>query len=173
MRRFVLGEFATGEQMVAAAAALREAGHVDLDSYSPFPVHGADEALGLRRSWIPLIVLCCGLLGAATGYSLQYYCNVWDYPINVAGRPLHSPPTYIPVVFELAVLFGSLGAFLGTWALAGLPRPHHPVFELEAFRSATIDRFWISLRTTDDPAPILEKMTTLGALLVDTVEDVT
>ena len=154
MTRWILGEFRTAESMVAALRRLRASGFADLDSHSPFPVEGVDEALALPTSWVPYYTLLGGLLGMLTGYVMQWWCNGVDYPINVGNRPpLHWNqfwlPTTIPVTFELAVLFASFGAFFGQFWANRLPQPYHPVFESEAFRGATLDRFYVSVATGD------------------------
>src|SRR5512132_1767240 len=100
----VLAEFRDDAALCAAARRLRELGHTALDAYSPVPVHGIDEALGLRRSPVPLIALVAGVIGAISGYVMQWWMNAVDYPLNVANRPPHSPPTNIPITFETGVL---------------------------------------------------------------------
>ena len=148
-RLWVLGEFSSPDAMVAALSTMREAGHPLVESFTPYPVRGVPEALRLPRPKVPLITLCGALVGASGAYLMQWWMNAVDFRINVGGRPPHSPPSFIPITFELAVLIGSLSAFFGMWALLGLPRPHHPVFELERFRSAAIDRFWVGVVETD------------------------
>src|SRR5262249_36175010 len=133
--------------MLEAARKLREPGLKDIDAYAPYPVHGMEEACGFPKSKVPLLVFGGGMTGAALGYLLQYWCNAVDFPINVGGRPFHSPWQNVPITFECGVLLGSFAAFFGLWALLKLPRLHHPVFEVAAFRSASIDRFWVSVRT--------------------------
>jgi hypothetical protein len=149
---WVMGSFPTPRAVVDAARELRRQGHDDLDTYSPFPLEGTDEALGLRRSRMPVLVAAGGFAGAASGYVLQWYCNAVSFPINVGGRPPHSPPSFIPITFELAILFGAFGAFFGLLAVLRLPRLHHPVFEAEGFVRATVDRYWISAFTRDEAA---------------------
>jgi hypothetical protein len=172
-KAWILGEFPEPNAMMAAARKLREAGHADLDGYSPYPLHGLDEALGLARSRIPLLVFGGGMTGAIGGYLLQWWCNAVDYPINVGGRPPHSPPAFIPVTFELAILLGAFGAFFGLMMLMRLPRLHHPVFEAEAFRSASLDRFWVSVCTadTDKADEIRRALSELGASETAIVEE--
>lgn len=144
-RSYVLAQFEREGALLGAARALRAQGHTGLDLHSPYPLHGADEALGLRRSTVPLVALGAGVTGAVSGYLLQVGTVAWLWPLNVGGRPPHSPPAFIPVTFELGVLFASLAIFLGLlFAYFRFPRVHHPVFELEAFRSASIDALWLS-----------------------------
>jgi hypothetical protein len=145
MRSYVLGEFAEEAALIAAARHMKMRGGATLDLHSPYPLHGADEALGLRRSTVPLVTLIAGVTGAVTGYLLQWYTVALDWPLNVGNRPPHSAPAFIPVTFELGVLFASLTIFIGLLAAYfGFPRVHHPVFEVEAFRSASIDGLWLS-----------------------------
>jgi hypothetical protein len=169
-----MGQFDTPEQMLTAARTLRESGHSEIDAYAPYPVHGMEEACGYTKSIIPKLVLGGGLAGAAGGYLLQFWCNAIEYPINVGGRPFHSPWQNVPVTFECGVLLGSLTAFLGLWMLCQLPRLHHPVFEVAKFRSASIDRFWVSVRTSAgdvDREKISKQLGELGASEISTVEE--
>ncbi len=172
MRRYVVAEFAAEAPLLDAARALRAEGQADLDLHSPVPLHGADEALGLKRSIVPRIALVAGLIGASTGYLMQWYLVGVDFPINVGGRPPHSPPAFIPVTFELGVLFAALAIFLGLFKLWGMPRLHHPVFEVEAFRSASVDGLWLSTAVSAEAAEgTAARLRGLGARQVQIVED--
>jgi Protein of unknown function (DUF3341) len=176
MKRLVLAEFATPEPMVAAARKLREAGREGLDAYSPYPVHGIDEALKLPRSKVPLMALVAGLTGAAGGYVLQWWTNAVDYQINVANRPMHAWPTNIPVTFESGVLLCALTLFFGSlFYFFGLPRTYHPVFESEEFRSASLDKFWVSaeLKEGEDGQDLVRTLRELGARRVTQVAEET
>ena len=169
---FVLGEFDTPEKLVDAGARLRELDLGKLDAYSPYPVHGIEEALGIPKSIVPRIALTGGLLGAIGGFSLIVYCNVLDYPINVGGRPTFSWPSNIPITFESGILLTALSIFFGCMFLFGLPRPYHPVFECEAFRSASIDAFWVSVESEKLPselADVAQRLRDLGARKVEIV----
>ena len=171
-KTFVLGEFSDTGLLLKAGRALREAALGKLDAYSPYPVHGMEEALGIPKSIIPKIALSGAIAGGLGGYGLQYWCNVIDYPLNVGGRPLHGWPSNIPITFESAILLTALSIFFGSIFLFGLPRPYHPVFESEAFRSASLDRFWISIESDQPPSelrPLEEKLRALGASHVETV----
>jgi len=172
VRRYVVAEFAAEAPLLEAARALRAEGQADLDLHSPVPLHGADEALGLKRSRVPLIALVAGVVGATTGYLMQWYLVGVDFPINVGGRPPHSPPAFIPVTFELGVLFAALSIFFGLFALWGMPRLHHPVFEVEAFRSASVDGLWLSAAVSAEAAEgTAARLRGLGARQVQIVED--
>jgi Protein of unknown function (DUF3341) len=173
MTRLVLAEFAEPEPMVEAARKLRESGREGLDAYSPYPVHGIDEALALPRSKVPLVALVAGLSGAAGGYVLQWWTNAVDYEINVANRPPHAWPTNIPVTFESGVLVCVLTIFFGgLFYFFGLPRTYHPVFEAEEFRTASLDKFWISapMKDGEDPRDLERILRELGARRVTQVE---
>jgi hypothetical protein len=145
MTSYVLAEFADERALLDAARTLRGIGVTGLDLHSPYPLHGAEEALGLRRSTVPIVTLVAGVTGAVTGYVLQWWTVGVDWPLNVGNRPPHSPPAFVPVTFELGVLFASVAIFFGLlFAYFRFPRVHHPVFEVEEFRSASIDRLWLS-----------------------------
>jgi hypothetical protein len=153
MSTYVLAEFETGARMLEAAKRIRALGYSDVDGFSPYPIEGADEALGIPRSKVPLFVLVGGLAGATLGYLMMYWCNAVDYPINVGGRPLNSYPAFVPITFELGVLCASLASFASFLGLTRLPRPHHPAFEARGFRSASIHRFWLSIRLDGREVP--------------------
>jgi hypothetical protein len=167
---WVLGQFDSPEEMLEAARKLRTLGHADLDGYSPYPLHGMEEAFALKRSRVPLLVLCCALFGASAGYFMQYWCNAVDFPINVGGRPFHALWTNVPITFECGVLLGGFAAFFGVLALCGLPRLHHPVFDAEPFRAASLDRFWISVRA-DEREKAEADLRSVGATEIAVVED--
>jgi ActD protein len=159
MRYFVLGEFDDPDPCVDAVRRLREIGVAGLDAYSPYPLHGIDDALGLPRSKVPVVALTGGVLGALGGYFMQAYLNGKAYPINVGNRPPHGFWTNIPITFETGVLLAVLSIFFGSiFGFFQLPRPYHPVFESERFRTASLDAFWIGAETEDEDAvPELEK----------------
>jgi hypothetical protein len=144
-----MAEFEDGPALVAAARALRAAGYRRLDAFSPYPVEDLAEALGFERTWVPPLVLAGGVLGALAGYGLQYYANVIAYAYDVAGRPAHSWPAFIPVTFELAILGAALAAVLGMLALNGLPMPYHPTFNVPRFLEASRDAFFVVVEATD------------------------
>jgi hypothetical protein len=145
----LLAEFADAQALVAATRRAHDAGFRHMDAYSPFPIEGLAEALGFRKTRLPLIVLIGGVLGGLSGYLLQYWTAVIDYPINVGGRPLHSWPSFMIVTFELTILGASIFAVLGMLALNGLPMPYHPVFNVPRFVLATRDRFFLCIEAND------------------------
>jgi hypothetical protein len=145
----LMAEFDTPDGLVAAAEKARLAGFREMDAYSPIPIEELNEALGLRRTRLPRLVLLGGLLGGLGGYSLEYWTQAIAYPMNVGGRPFHSWPQFIPVTFETTVLGAALTAFVGMWALNKLPMPYHPVFNVPAFGRASTDRFFLCIEARD------------------------
>lgn len=173
-RSWILAEFTDAHLLVEACRKMREAGHAELDTYSPYPLHGVDEALGWKPSRVPFIALAGALMGGTGVYSMMYFMNAVDYPLNVANRLLNPIPAFIPITFEGTVLLTGVTMFLGLMALMGLPRPHHPVFESEAFtKSATLHAYWISVTvpTSEKDAEIADQLKALGARTVDVVKE--
>jgi hypothetical protein len=164
----LLAEFDSPAALVSAAERARLAGYRKMDAYSPIPIEELNEALDLRRTRLPLLVLLGGIAGGLGGYALQYWSQVIAYPLNVGGRPFHSWPHFIPVTFETTVLGAALTAFVGMWVLNGLPQPYHPVFNAPAFDRASRDRFFLCIEAADprfDPADtrrFLQELRPLG-----------
>ncbi|MGB8456493.1 MAG: DUF3341 domain-containing protein, partial [Candidatus Acidiferrum sp.] len=132
-------------------------GYKCMDAYTPFPVEGLSEALGLKRSLVPLVTLTGGLLGGLSAFGFQYWVSVISYPENIGGRSLNSWPAFIPVTFELTVLGASLFAVFGMLAMNKLPQPHHPLFNVERFQKhASVDRFYLCLEATDPKFSVAE-----------------
>lgn len=145
----VLGRFEETGALIRAAKQVRRAGYTEIEAYSPYPVHGLARAVGFRRSRLPLLVLIGGLVGCVGGFAMQYWIMVIEYPLNVGGRPLNSWPAYMPVTFETTILAAALTAVLGMLALNGLPRPHHPLFSIEQFDSASRDGLFLFVLARD------------------------
>jgi hypothetical protein len=145
----LLAEFDNPQALLEAVRQTHAAGYRHLDAYSPFPVEGLADALGFRRTRMPLVIFVGGLTGCLAGYLMQYWCNAVDYPINVGGRPLNSWPMFLPVTFELTVLFAALAGVFGLLALCGLPMPYHPLFNVPDFAGATRDRFFLCIEQAD------------------------
>ena len=145
----VIAEFDNPTALVNAARAAREKGYRKLDAYTPFPVEELSDALHLHKNRLPRIVLIGGIVGGILGYLLQYYVTVVYFPINVAGRPLHSWPAYIIITFEMTILLAAISAVLGLLALCGLPMPYHPVFNVPRFALASRNRFFLCIEAAD------------------------
>ncbi len=147
----LLGEFDSPKQLMDAAKKVREAGYRRIDAFVPFPVEGLSQALGLGRKHdlVPVLTLVGGLGGGLTAFFFQLWANVSSYPMDIAGRPLNSWPAFIPVTFELTILGASLSAVFGMLALNKLPQPHHPLFNIERFKRASNDKFFLCIESHD------------------------
>jgi hypothetical protein len=170
----VMAEFDNPSALVSAARAARAKGYRKLDAYSPFPIEELTDALHLHKNKLPLIVLAGGVIGGLTGFFLQYWIAVIYFPINIAGRPLNSWPSFIIITFELTILFASLSAVLGMMALCGLPMPYHPVFNVPRFSAASRNRFFLCIEAADplfDPARTSQFLGTLEPTEVSEVAD--
>lgn len=158
----LLAEFSSPEALVAAAQDSRAAGYRAMDAFSPFSIEGLADALEFRRTHLPLIFLIGGIIGGVSGFLLQYWVSVSAYPINVGGRPLASIPSFVPVTFEMTVLFAALAGVVGMFALDGLPRPYHPVFNAPSFARVTRNGFFLLVEASD---PLFETSKTRQFLL--------
>ncbi len=128
---------------------MRAQGYKLIEAYTPYPIEELNEALGHHRSRLPLIVLLGGIIGAFAGFGLQYWVSVVAYPLNIGGRPLNSWVAFIPVTFETTVLVAAFSAVLGMLALNKLPMPYHPVFNVERFKLASRDRYFLAIDAKD------------------------
>jgi len=164
----LLAEFDNPTALVSAAERTRLAGYRKIDAFSPIPIEELNDALGFRRTRLPLLVLLGGIVGGLAGYSLEFWTSAIAYPMNVGNRPLNSWPQFIPVTFEMTVLGSALTAFIGMWALNKLPQPYHPVFNVPAFARASTDRFFLLIEAADprfiyeDARSFLEGLHPLG-----------
>jgi Protein of unknown function (DUF3341) len=168
----LLAEFESPERLVEAAASAKALGLRKIEAYTPFPVEGLREALGIRTTRLPWAVLLGGVFGAAFGFGLQYWVSVVEYPMNVGGKPDNSWPAFIPITFETTVLFAAIAAVLGMLAANGLPRPHHPLFDVRAFRFASRDRFFLAVSAEDPKFDAAGTRTALEKLRPVSVEEV-
>jgi hypothetical protein len=170
----LMAEFDNPTSLLNATSRAYREGYREMEAYTPFPVDGLSEALGFHRTSVPLIVLLGGIIGCLGGFFLQYYISVIYWPLIVGGRPFNSWPAFIPVTFELTVLCAALAAVFGMLALNGLPRPHHPVFNVPRFGLASRDRFFLCIEAADpkfDPAETRRFLESLAAREVSDVED--
>lgn len=170
----MLAEFDGPEPLKAAAAKVRDAGFRRWDVHSPFPVHGIERAMGMRRTPLPWLVLLAGCGGAVVALLLQWWTNAFNYPIVTSGKPYFSLPANIPITFELIVLFSGLVAFGGTLVLNLLPHFNHPLFRSQRFRRVTTDGFFISIEAADakfDEAAARALLEAAGATAVEVLRD--
>jgi hypothetical protein len=165
----LLAEFPSAQALCAAARHVRANGYTHAEAYAPFAIEGLDTVLGARPDRVAPSALLGGLLGGAGAYFLQWYAAVRDYPLNVGGRPLHSWPAFIPATFELTILGAALAALLAVLVRCGLPRLHHPLFEVEEFELASRNRFFLCLPASDPvfaPRPARELLEQLQPMLL-------
>lgn len=146
----VAARFADATELVRAARGAHARGYRRMDAYSPFPIHEMDEALGVRRTILPMLVLAAGIAGCVGGFAMQYWMNAVDYPLNIGGKPLVSWPQWVPVAFECTVLLAAMTAAFGMFALNGFPQPYHPMFNVRGFDRVTTDAFFLCIEA-DDP----------------------
>jgi hypothetical protein len=147
--RRILAEYAEHEQLLRALRQLRAEGYSHLEVYTPFPSEEIDDLVPGKRTPIGWLMLAGGMMGGGGAYLMQWYA-AHDYAYNVGGRPLHSWPSFVPVTFELTVLFAALTGLLSLLWLTRLPRLDHAVFTVAEFRRASQDRFFVAV-LTDDP----------------------
>ena len=169
----LMAEFTTSQALLDAIYKVKEAGYVALDAFTPFPIEEiCEEVEDHKPSKVSLLVLIGALTGATVGFSLQWWVSAVAYPLNIGNRPLLSWPAFIPVTFELAVLFGAFSAVFGMFLLNGLPRPHHPVFNVKAFERATLDRYFLLIESADKRFDLAETREFLEGLGPEEVHDV-
>jgi hypothetical protein len=178
-----IAEYDTPGQVLHAAEKVRDAGYTKWDCLTPFPVHGLDGAMGMKKTILPWIVLGGGLTGLTIAILLQWYVNspftqssalyiLSGYPLNISGKPYWSIPPNVPIMFELTVLISSLTTFFSVWGLNRLPRFHHPVFNVARFRRVTDDKFFVLIEATDLKFDIRESLALLESTHPAAVEEV-
>lgn len=144
-----VAEFPSANALIAAVRSLRERGYSGIETYSPMPLPELDATLAFRRSRLPLFVFAGGVAGGAISYFIQWYANVYAYPLNLGGRPIHAVTAFIIPTFEGTILGAALTAFFGLWFVLRLPTYWHSVFELPGFDRATVDRYWAAVSGDD------------------------
>jgi hypothetical protein len=169
-----LAEFVDVDSVMSAAEVVRDAGYTRWDVHSPFPVHGMDEAMGIRTTILPWLVLGGGLAGLGGALLMQWWMNAYDYGYMVSGKPLFSLPAFIPIMFEATVLIASLTAVFGMLFLNKLPMLYNPLFKSDRFRRVTNDRFFVVIDATDPKFDEIETENLLRStnpVAIEQVED--
>ncbi len=169
----LVGEFDDDRKLVAAARAAREFGYTHMDAYSPFPVHGIDDAIGIPRSPLGFIVFCGGTLGLISATLLVWWTGAVDYPLVIGGKPLFSVEFSVPIMFELTVLFSAFAAVFGMFHLNRLPTYYRPIFNYSRYAGATDDKFLLAIEATDpvfNPDESAALLQQLGATVTELVE---
>ncbi len=167
-----MAEFDTATELVDAARSTRDAGYKRTDAFSPFPIHEIDEALGIKRSILPVLVFFGGITGLLSGVSLQVFVHYIDYPLNIGGRPYLSWLSFVPPSYELTILLAGFTAVFGMLFLNGLPRPYHPVFNVPRFSLATREKFFLLIEASDEKYNYDETKAFLDSLKPQEVFDV-
>ena len=145
----LLAEYDTPTDLVKASRKIRDAGYERWDTYTPFPVHGIDQAMGIKMTRLPWLVLGAAATGLITAFALQSWTNAIDYPFLISGKPYLSIPANVPIYFELTVLFSAFAALFGMLALNNLPMPAHPLDLKKRFRRVTDDKFFLVVEARD------------------------
>jgi len=187
----LLAEFETPDAILTAARKVRDAGFTRWDTHTPFPVHGIDQAMGIKMTRLPYLVFAFGAIGCSAGILLQWWANatsfgdfgwiektlgtfVEGYRFLISGKPAWSFPANVPVIFELTILFSALSCAIGMLVLNNLPLWHNPIFNTSRFKRATTDRFFVRI-DADDPkfsqSETQRFLAGLGATAVDRIED--
>ncbi|MCB9588448.1 MAG: DUF3341 domain-containing protein [Polyangiaceae bacterium] len=165
----ILAEYSDPAVLIEACKKVRDAGFKKWDTYTPFPVHGIDPAMGIKPTILPWLVLCAGLTGLTTAILLQWWTNAHDYAWIVSGKPFWSIPANVPIMFELTVLLSALTTLGGMLALNKLPHPSHPLDLKERFERVTDDKFFLLIEASD-PKYDADEVTALLAEHADVVE---
>ena len=166
--RAILALYDDPDRLLNAAALAKEHGFQGMDAYTPYPVHGLSEALGIRKSWIPYVTLVMGLSGAALGLTFEIWTQAFDWPINVGGKPMISLPAFIPVTFECGVLLGGTMTLAALLVACRLPDLKTPILD----RNLTNDRFGLYIPESGpdwNEQRILKVLGTTGAVDVKVI----
>lgn len=170
----LLAEFETAADVIHAATKVRDAGYRRWDVHTPFPIHGMDDAMGLKNSKVGWFTFIGGVTGFTVGMLMIWFMNKWDYPIVVGGKPLFSPLFAFPVSYELTILLASFGSLFGMLFLNRLPRLYNPILKSRNFARVTHDRFYIVIEC-DDPryssTETRQLLESSGSKLIEVVED--
>lgn len=145
----ILAEFDTPADLMHAAEQVRDQGFTRWDVFSPFPIHGMDEAMGLKNSKVGWFTFIGGCTGFTTGFLMIWFMNAFDYSIVVGGKPFFSPIFSFPVAYELTILLGAFGTLFGMAFLNRLPRLHNPLLKNKSFKRATDDKFFLLIEASD------------------------
>ena len=170
----LIAMFDTPAEIFHAAEAVRDAGYKFWDVITPFPIHGMDRAMGMRRSSVPRFSLAGGILGFATGMVMIWWVGAWNFKLTVGGKPLFSPLFAFPISYELTILFTAFATILGLFLLNRLPMHYHAVMKQPHFQRATDDRFFVVIEARDplyDPAATKALLEKIGGREIAELED--
>ena len=169
-----MAEFESPAAVYHGAEKVRDAGYRKWDVYSPFAIHGMEEAMGIKPSKMAWIVGICAAFGGGGAYLLQWWTSAVAFPMILDGKPYSAWEQFTPITFELSVLFSAFGAVFGMFIINGLPRWHHPLWTKERFLSASDDGFFIAIESKDtkfDSEKTLRFLEKAGAISAELVEE--
>ena len=170
----IMAEFDTPSGIYHGAEKVRDAGYTKWDAYSPFPIHGMEEAMGVKRTMLPVIVAIVGFSGVGCAWLLQWWTNYLDYPLVVQGKPFDAWEPFTPVLFELGVLFAAFACLFGMLMMNGLPQWYQPLLKKDRFLKTSDDRFVICIEASDpkfDPEATRKLLQDAGGSHIDLVEE--
>ncbi len=173
-KQLLLAEYDSTSSIYNACKEVKKNGYSKWDVCSPFPIHGLDKIMGLKARLLPWLVLCGGLFGCSLAMFFMIWASAYDYPLNISGKPLWSIPAFVPVAFEMTILFSALIAVFGMFALNKMPTYNHPLFESKAFEKVTDDKFFIVIESNDpvfDEKKTKEMLQKNGAVNIEILED--
>ncbi len=169
----ISAEYATAGDLLSAARQVKDAGYQKVEVYTPFPMEEVGEILGHSDKPVALVFLIAGIIGGLTGFGMCWYANVINFPLDIGGRPYNSWPAWIPITFEMTVLFSAVTGAIAMLAMCGLPRLNHPMFDAPNFERASRDRFFLCVEAKDPHFNVPEIKALLrdtGAILVAEVD---
>jgi hypothetical protein len=168
----MLAQFGSAQALMNAVEKARHEGYRKMEAYTPYPIHGLSEALGFHKSKLPWIIFGGGATGAILGFAMQWSSAAYFYPINVGGKPYFSWPGFVPITFECMILLAAFSAVLGMLGLNGLPQPHHPLFNSDAFSHASRDKFFLCVESEDPKFNVEQTKAFLETLHPEEIDEV-
>ncbi|MFZ4405201.1 MAG: DUF3341 domain-containing protein [Pseudobdellovibrionaceae bacterium] len=162
--------FLEESKVLKAAQKTREMGFEKFDAISPYPIHGMEEAAGIKRSTIPYVTFIAGLTGLISGLLLTWWTSAVDWPLNVGGKPFFSLPAFIPIIFELTILFAALASVGALFFHCKMPQIDPPVIDPDL----TCSKFAIFVPSNDrgyNEALLEKTFRDLGAVEVKKVAE--
>lgn len=170
----MIAEFDSPQALIDAASKMKEAGYQKFDCHSPFPIHGMDDAMGLKRSPLGYVIAVMGFIGLSGMFALTYWTNIYGYPMIISGKPYFSWQAFTPVIFAITILLAAFGAFFGMLAINKLPQLYHKLFYFKQFAKVTDDGFFVSVESDDpkfDEVELKKILESIGGKNVEVVRD--
>jgi hypothetical protein len=167
-----VGEFNDENQLIEAIGQIRGQGYSKLEAYTPFPIHGIDDALGSKPSYLGWFILCCGLIGVTGAATFIWWAGAVDYPIIVGGKPLFAFTFSVPIMFELMILLSAFGSLFGMLGINRLPQFYHPIFNYSDAERISDDGFVLAIEASDpqfDAQECVRVLEAAGATAVEVV----